>query len=58
MKKVYKTTENKVKECIDKNRNNTNSISCNNCSVINISRNNNFVGLRSKWGNKQSTRSK
>ena len=27
------------------NRNNSNSISCNNCSIVNISRNNNKFGV-------------
>lgn len=39
-------------------RNNINSISCNNCSVINISRNNTKFSVWTKWSNKEGTRSK
>ena len=38
------------------NRNNSNSISCNNCSSINISRDNNSISIWTKWSNKEGTR--
>ena len=38
------------------NRNNSNSISCNNCSSVNTSRNNNSISIWTKWSNKEGTR--
>ena len=38
------------------NRNNSNSISCNNCSSVNTSRNNNSISIWTKWSNKKGTR--
>ena len=38
------------------NRNNSNSISCNDSSFINISRNNNSISIWTKWSNKEGTR--
>ena len=38
------------------NRNNSNSISCNNCSSFNISRDNNSISIWTKWSNKEGTR--
>ena len=40
------------------NRNNSNSISCDDCSLINISRNNNKFSIWRKWSNKKGTRVK
>ena len=38
------------------NRNNSNSISCNDCSSVNTSRNNNSISIWTKWSNKEGTR--
>ena len=37
-------------------RNNSNSISCNDCCFIDTSRNNNKLSVWRKWGHKKSTR--
>ena len=48
----------KAKKLKEDKRNNSNSVSCDYCSIVNISRNNNKFGVWLKWSNKESPRSK